>query len=725
MQGCDGRESGTSPAEVEERMRLEAVKARLRHTLRGIDVRLDEVASDVQDQKAHLWENRADLDHVEKIAARESIRIAATSGEAVQAQRRRLLRLLRSPYFGRIDFARAGDRVAEPIYIGIHHFSDTEAGTNLIHDWRAPISTLFYDHETGPARYSAPAGEIAGEVLLKRQFRIRDGLMEFMLESGLNITDEVLQRDLARASDEGMKTIVATIQRDQNAIVRNEHAQVLIIQGVAGSGKTSIALHRIAFLLYRFKETLTSKDILIISPNRVFGDYIANVLPELGEEAVTEIGMEDLADEILGRAYRFQTFFEQTALLLEGSDESMQQRIAFKASPDFLRLLGDYADHVDRTVFTAQDVWLGRRLVPAWFFDESFRKHRGVPDAERLDRVFRAVEANVGIHYHHDLAPEERRQLRAALKSMLKRRSLRETYIGLFAWIGRPELFVPAKGGRLEYADVFPLVYLQLRLFGPSTAYAGVKHLLIDEMQDYTPVQYAVIARLFKCKMTILGDASQAVNPYTSSTSADIERVFFGATCVKLTRSYRSSYEITRFAQAICPDPQLQPVERHGEPPQIHACRTRAEQARLVGALIDAFAGSGHHSLGIVCKTQRQAEKLHGALRAKGYTAHLLGTRSSTFAQGLIVCSAHMAKGLEFDQVIVPDADSTNYATSMDRNMLYVACTRAMHKLVLSFTGELTRFIPASAPGATRPGGGATTQRDAHQEQGSEPPART
>jgi DNA helicase II / ATP-dependent DNA helicase PcrA len=220
---------------------------------------------------------------------------------------------------------------------------------------------------------------------LKRQFRIRDGEMEFMLESSVNIMDDVLQKELSRASDDSMKNIVATIQRDQNTIIRNENAHVLIIQGVAGSGKTSIALHRIAFLLYRFKDTLSSKDILIISPNRVFGDYIANVLPELGEESVSEIGMEALAEELLDHKYRFQSFFEQTAQLLEKNDESMKQRIQFKATREFMKQINAYAEQVEAEQFTAHELRVGRRIVPDWFIDETYKKHRG-PTHDRAHR---------------------------------------------------------------------------------------------------------------------------------------------------------------------------------------------------------------------------------------------------------------------------------------------------------------------------------------------------
>ena len=441
-----------------------------------------------------------------------------------------------------------GSETAEPVYVGIHHFYDEHTRRTRVYDWRAPIATLFYDYETGPARYEAPQGMIAGDIRLKRQFRIKQGRIELMIDSAVNVVDEVLQDELGRTSDEGMKNIVATIQRDQNAIIRDEQAPVLIIQGVAGSGKTSIALHRIAFLLYRFKDTLSSEDILIISPNRVFADYIANVLPELGEESVNEIRMEDLADELLEGAYRFQSFFEQTGALLERNDDAMRERIERKAPPAFLKQLDRYAAHVERNRFVAEDVWIARRLVPAWLLDEIFHKHRAMGSRERIRQVVREAEQKIGIQYNYDLTVEDRLALRTAVKGMLNETSLRKTYRQFYDWLGEPELFRTASRGRLEYADVFPLIYLKLKLESVRSPYRRVKHLLVDEMQDYTPVQYAVLEKLFNCKKTCSAMSVSRSTPTAHQGRRDQAGVQAGGRR-DANKSYRSSYEITRFAR--------------------------------------------------------------------------------------------------------------------------------------------------------------------------------
>ncbi|MFN2289477.1 MAG: UvrD-helicase domain-containing protein [Chromatocurvus sp.] len=687
----------SSTVEIEEQARLEACQASIRQALSTIDTRLGDYAREIQTRKEYLWEARRDMDHIEKIAVRQTIEQTLDSAEGLKAQQQKLIKLLRSPYFGRFDFLKQGEATSAPIYVGVHHFHDEDARKTLIYDWRAPIASMFYDYETGPARYQAPAGEIEGQLTRKRQFRIRDGELEFVIESGVHIVDDVLQEELSRASeDEGMKNIVATIQRDQNAIIRNDDAHTLIIQGVAGSGKTSIALHRIAYLLYRFKDTLSSDDILIISPNRVFADYIGNVLPELGEEQVAEIGMEDLAAELLDHQYRFQTFFEQTSQLLEKNDEALRERIAEKSRPDFLRQIERYADHLEKQSFEAAEWRTGRKIVPGWFLAETWNKHRGVALTERVARVVKATESQIGIHYNYDLRTDERQSLREAIRGMVRNMTLRQAYQGLFEWLGRPKLFRPA-GGKLEYADVFPLIYLKMRLEGVNNPRSGIKHLLIDEMQDYTPVQYAVLGRLFSCRKTVLGDASQSVNPYSSSTAEQIRQSLQSGTSVKLTKSYRSTWEIMQFALAIAPNPELEAMKRHGKPPQVVTCARPTQMIERINDEILAFLDSDHHSLAIIAKTQKQANRLHKSLTDAGVDACLFNAGSTGFSSGVVVCTAHLAKGLEFDRVIVADVSAKHYHTEMDRNLLYVACTRAMHRLTLFSMGEPSPLLPRAA----------------------------
>ncbi|WP_400190189.1 HelD family protein [Hymenobacter sp. B81] len=675
--------------EQQEREYLEHIKEQLTLAIRRVDDAVRQYSTELRQKKQYIHEHQSGMDEADMVAADQSINRMAFTGEAAVGRKRRLFKLLQSPYFGRLDFA-LPNQPPTPVYIGVHAFAGEGQRQNLIYDWRAPISSLFYDFELGPAAYDTPSGPVRGRIELKRQYKIRDGRLEFMLDSGVNIHDDVLQRELAKSADDKMKNIVATIQRDQNAVIRNEEASVMVIQGVAGSGKTSIALHRIAFLLYRYRDTLAAKDLLIISPNKVFADYISNVLPELGEEHLPEMGLEELAADLLDTRYTFQTFFEQVSALLEKPDPAFIERMRFKSSVEFLGQLNQYLLHVENHYFQFTDLRVGRTVVPAAVIQQKFRTYHRVPLLKRFQQVAHDVRAYVRDKVDRKLTGGDKNAIAEGLQRMFRFQHVPDLYRDFYRWLGRPELLTLNHRPHLEWADVFPLIYLRLRLEG-ITAYEHVKHLLIDEMQDYTPVQYAVLARLFHCRKTILGDVSQTVNPYSASSAETIERVFPQADVVKLYRSYRSTVEITAFAQRITPNPHIMPLERHGPAPVIRQLGSQPEELAALQQLVADFRRAGHQSLGIICKTQRQAEQVFQALPDS--QAHLLTADSTTFQEGVIVTTAHLAKGLEFDAVVVPFASARNYRTEVDRSMLYVACTRAMHQLTLTYSGELAAFL--------------------------------
>jgi DNA helicase-2/ATP-dependent DNA helicase PcrA len=678
-----------SATEQAERAYLEEIKEKLALAIKRGDDAVKQFSDELRQKKQYIHEHQSSMDDADLVAADQSINRMAFTGEAAVARKRKLLKLSQSPYFGRIDFAPLG-LAPVPMYIGVHSFLDEQQRQNLIYDWRAPVSSLFYDYELGEATYTTPAGPVQGTIDRKRQYKIRDGQLEFMLENDVNIHDDVLQRELAKSSDDKLKNIVATIQRDQNAVIRNETARVMVIQGVAGSGKTSIALHRIAFLLYRYRDTIAAKDVLIISPNKVFADYISNVLPELGEEHIPELGMEELAADLLENRYAFQTFFEQVAALLDNPDPAFVERIRFKSSAEFLRQLNQYLLHVENNYFTCSELRVGRVLVPLAFIQARFKAYHRVPLLKRFPQVAQDVRTYVRDAADRKLTGQEKATIGEAIPRMFKFAQVLDLYRDFYHWLGRPELYQIDQRRSLEYADVFALIYLRLRLEG-ITAYAHVKHLVVDEMQDYTPVHYAVLSRLFACRKTILGDVNQMVNPYSASSAETIERVFPDAEVVKLHRSYRSTIEITTFAQRIAPNPDLIPLERHGQEPSLVRCDNPEEERQTLQRLVAAFQHGGKQSLGIICKTLRQATQLQQALQSLG--AHLLTAESTTFKEGIVVTTAYLAKGLEFDEVIVPFVSARVYKTEVDKGLLYVACTRAMHQLTLTYVGDLTPFL--------------------------------
>ena len=287
---------------------------------------------------------------------------------------------------------------------------------------------MFYDFELGEAFYKTPSGEVRGEISLKRQYRIRQGRMEFMIENAVSIHDDILQKELSKSSDDKMKNIVATIQRDQNAVIRNETSRVMIIQGVAGSGKTSIALHRIAFLLYRFRDTIAAKDILIISPNKVFADYISNVLPELGEENIPEISMEELAAEMLENKYRFQTFFQQVSDLLQNHDAAYIERIRSKSSFEFLSKLNQYLIYIENNYFTFTELRIAGTVVPFPFIEEKFKAYHRMPLLKRFPEIVKDVQQYVRNNVQRKLTGKEKTQLWEAIPRMFRINNVFDLY---------------------------------------------------------------------------------------------------------------------------------------------------------------------------------------------------------------------------------------------------------------------------------------------------------
>ena len=679
--------------EKEERQYLHDILKKLKAKYQYFNNKISEYANDIQETKKYIWENNSEMDPAEKAANRVAVHETISFGEKAKVQKQKIAKMIYSPYFGRIDFREQGEIIDAPLYIGIHSFGNEKGDSVLIYDWRAPVSSMFYDFEIGNAYYMAPIGKISGDISLKRQYKIKDSHMEYMLESALNIGDDILQKELSRTSDEKMKNIVATIQREQNSIIRNEKSEILIIQGVAGSGKTSIALHRVAFLLYRFKESLTSKDILIISPNKVFSDYISNVLPELGEEEITEMGMEEFATNELPARLDFQTFSQQVANLMSFDDSGTIERIKYKATLDFVRELHSYLKKVDAEYFFPTDISIERIKVSKEYLLHSYRLLKKMPIKKRLEKMAEDIIEKRKTNNGKKITSLNAKEVKKAIFNMFKFKDTLTLYKNFYHFIEKPELFHMLEKDRLEYADVFPYIYTKLYFEGVKTSFKNVKHLLIDEMQDYTPIQYAVINKLFHCKITILGDSFQAVNPHSASSLEILESVFMDADCMELCKSYRSTIEITNFTQKIKNNSKLVPIERHGDQPTIKNCATSVGQLEEIKKLINDYSKSNYNSLGIVCKTQKQADEIYKKIKDEYINVYLMDFGSTEFQDGIIVTTAHMAKGLEFDQVIVPYVCSATYHTELDRSMLYVACTRAMHRLDLTYFGELTHFL--------------------------------
>lgn len=401
--------------------------------------------------------------------------------------------------------------------------------------------------------------------------------------------------------------------------------------------------------------------------------------------------MEEIAQQLLEYQINFQTFFDQVSELLSKDDQELIERIQFKSSGAFLRKMDEYLLYLENNAFKPVEVIINKKPVPAWFIEEKFKQYSRLPILKRFNEVVREIVNNVFIHYKYEVQGKERTNLHTAVRKMFPSVNLKVLYKNFYSWAGKENLLKIRKGNFYEYSDVYPLIYLKMKMEGIAP-FHKVKHLVVDEMQDYSAVQYHILSQLFPCKKTILGDINQSVNPFSSSNLETIKSVLPDATCMSMLKSYRSTWEITEFTKKISQKVEVEAIERHGEQPQILCFNTEEEEFDCLKDLLKEFQKNGYNSMGIICKTQEQANHLHKIL-SENATINLLHAASVAFGSGIVITTAHLAKGLEFDMVAVPFCTDKNYQTEPDRQMLYVACTRAMHKLVITGQKEISNFV--------------------------------
>lgn len=669
----------------DEIVHLLDINNKLDDALKKAENLVGKLDKDYMDAKMYMVKNRGEIDPHEMFQNEQALKQIDSYGAFMVKARDKISKIKDSPYFARIDFRLKDMDDEYKYYIG--RFAFDYEDELIILDWRSPIASMFYDYEIGKAGYDAPIGWVDGEITRKRQFKIKNGKLEYALESSINIQDDILQKELSHTSDEKMKSIISTIQKEQNQIIRNDKADTLIIQGVAGSGKTSIALHRIAFLLYRFKDKISANNVIILSPNRVFGDYISNVLPELGEEPLCELSFENIAEVQLEGVINFESEKDP----LEINDAKWAERVRFKSTLDFVKLIDDYIKQMPNKIFIPEDYTFGGFTAKSDWIQSRFEAYNRYPVKRRLEKVAE------DIHYRFELdniMEEDLPRVKSILKSLNGMLTIKNTltlYKDFFKQMDISNMFVMAAKKTLEWADVYPFIYIH-------AAYEGleedkiIRHIVIDEMQDYTPIQYAVINLLFKCKKTILGDFGQLVNPNHTHTLDDMRQLYNEGELVTLNKSYRSTFEIINFAKKIQDVSSLEPIERHGEEPALVKCNNEQDEVSKIKIEIEEFKKSDNATLGIILKSDSEADAIYNALKQE-YNVNLISSESSSFTKGVSITSVKMSKGLEFDEVIVPSVNNKTYCSDYDRSLLYIACTRAMHKLKLTYVGELTQLI--------------------------------
>ncbi len=651
--------------------------------------------------------------------------------------------MMDSPYFARIDFLYDGEETVEKVYIGRATLLDQKTLTVYVHDWRAPISSVFYRFGVGKASFIAPNGKVDGEVLLKRQYEIRRGALLYFFDADVQIIDEFLRQLLSKHASPKMKTIVETIQRDQDIVIRDMESDVLMVQGAAGSGKTSIALHRISYLMYQgLSGRLNANDILILSPNSVFEEYISHVLPDLGEKNVKTLLFEDMFHGILP-VVPMHTRSQTTEYVLSCEDEKraalIKSSMDFKGSAAFLEILKRMVKDLPRKWIAFTDIdYDGRCIAHRETVKSSICNTRKLAplgvrlqwlEREILEKVhamhesrIRKLEQFVMRYPEHAMEVEPFARMISIQQSAVLLREIRaftsidvrEVYRHLFCdeqrfyrlaeGVPLPEnieeirsfTYERLQETQLWYDDAQALLYLYIRIHGCGE-YAHIRQLVLDEAQDERPLFYAILRELFAgARYTILGDVNQTIGKQADITLYSQISSMLGrekTMLVTMEKSFRCTMEIWRYSgKFLAPDALGQCFSRNGEEPVVHRAACTDE---MDDKILDEIASSkdrGYQSVGLICKTERDAYSLYNRLK-KRYHLKLVHNGAMTDISGVIIIPIYLAKGLEFDSVLICDADHSHYHTEDDKRLLYIATTRALHRLSLYYTGVISPLL--------------------------------
>ena len=615
---------------------LEEVELKLKKRLDEIRKSLSDGQKEIDNMQEYYWENYTEMDE-----------------------------------YGYEDY----DNQAEPFYIGIGNFAEKAGMQPLVYDWRAPVSGLFYDFDKGPAVYQAPAGEIQGEILSKWQYKIKNGKMIYEFESDTKIDDDILKKELGTNSDVKLKNIVRTIQKEQNAIIRNTRDRILVIQGAAGSGKTSIALHRIAYLLYHERENLKSSNILILSPNGVFADYISHILPELGEENIREMSFDLFAyKELKNTAADCEDKYDQLERIMKFPDQEALRRADWKQSAEFVGEIEGFLAMLEDSLMDFRPVeYRGTVMTEEEILKLFYYKFTETPLLKRMDLV-REWETLRG----RNISDDDKLLLQQKFDKMYVTKDLYRIYCQLLEECGLDPLSgAEYERRKIPYEDVFPMLYLKYRLEGGNHSHKNIKHLVIDEMQDYSYLQYTILANLFSCKMTILGDRAQTMDVRQQDVLKFLPRIL-GRDLhkIEMNKSYRNTVEIAEYAAKISGIEDLILLDRHGKEV---AEQTFASEDFLLDAVQENL-NEEFETAALLTMTEEEALELNRLLKLRGAEVAYIDKNSSSFKKGLTVTTFYLAKGLEFDQVFAVRGKEQN---PLRQQAEYICATRALHELYM------------------------------------------
>ncbi|MCX8129586.1 MAG: AAA family ATPase [Clostridia bacterium] len=692
---------------------------------------------------------------------------------SLELKLRNLKAAMEKPYFGRVDFKEDNKKTVEKLYIGKVSLMRDEDQSLLIVDWRAPIANLYYEERLGEATYSCPDGDIRGELILKRQFSFDKGELKEVFDIDITTNDEFLQSYLGASADNRLKDIVSTIQAEQNQIIRADMWTPLIVQGAAGSGKTTIALHRIAYLIYTYEKEFKPENFMIIAPNKLFLNYISEVLPELGVEKVKQTTFEDFALELIGKKLKLRdanekliTFVEHNVGKEQIEHNGLIKKVSeFKASMLFKEIIDEYIKSKEATLLPKEDFCVASKVL--FKYEEInnlfLKEYSNWPVMQRLNEIKKHLNNRLKtkkesiINQLYDQCDEKISKLKIEMEDSEDRQKLiidainrRDEIIknlethskkaindymkktakvnpyeyykdmlsdseGLLRFsAGKVEERIITftgeyssqvlKSGYAELEDLAPIIYIKLKMYGMDEK-IPVKHIVIDEAQDFSVFQLYVLKNIIKdSSFTILGDLAQGIHSYRGTKSwEDVrEQVFCGkkSKLLLLEQSYRTTVEIMEAANKVikCMNDSsiiaAKPVIRHGNEPELIRMQSMDEIAKGIGEKIDSFEKKGYKTIAVICKTMDECNAVWSRLRSIGSKPVIITGKEKEYKGGIVIVPSYLAKGLEFDAVIIANAAKEIYPeTDLDIKLLYVAMTRPLHELCIYYCGELTSLL--------------------------------
>jgi len=686
---------------------------------------------------------------------------------SMELKLRNLYTATRKPYFARVDFTEEGKSKKESLYIGKMSLMRDEDQEVIIVDWRAPVANLYYEERLGDAHYFCPDGNIKGKLTLKRQFSIDEGELREIFDIDITTNDDFLQSYLGASADNRLKEIVSTIQVEQNRIIRADIWRPMIVQGAAGSGKTTIALHRIAYLLYTHEKTLKPESFMIIAPNKLFLNYISEVLPELGVERVSQTTFESFAMNLLGKKFKVKDSNEKLIYFLEnkGTDNRrlLYSATVLKTSMAFKTIMERYVEHVEAVFLPKEDFKIEGIVVYSYdeinrLFLKDYKRWplvKGINEIKKhLNTRLKAMKENIinALHAKSDIEVErlkltmepgeERQKLiieaidkrndrinrietssKKAVDEYVKRISKFSPWEYYTELMDNEELLQKLsegladretvaylrkytaeilRSGFIEIEDFAPLIYLKFLIHGIDEK-IPVRQIVIDEVQDFSVFQLYALKMIIKdSSFTLLGDLCQGIHSYRGIKSwKEVKEEVYKdkkPEFLTLQQSYRTSIEIMDAANkviSLLDDDEIilaQPVFRHGDPVRLIGSKSFKDMARAIADSIEELKDKGINSIAVICKTLDRCKEIQKIIKKNVPQLQLITGKEDKYQGGMVIVPSYLSKGLEFDAVLIAGGEEY-FHEELDIKLLYVAMTRALHKLDIYYTGELTKVL--------------------------------